>query len=91
MVDVDARSTARAFLDGPRRLHVLPKVIVSDRGTQFTSAFWRRVCRILDIEQHMSTAFQALRSARRTTIRTRDDRSPTTIDRRIDVDSRRSR
>ena len=37
--------------------HFLPRAIVSDRGTQFTSAFWKRVCDILKIKRRLSTAF----------------------------------
>ena len=29
------------------RLHGLSRVIVFDRGTKFTSGFWREVCRVM--------------------------------------------
>ena len=38
------------------RLHGLPDDIVSDRGSQFTSEFWTRLCSLLDIRQNLSTA-----------------------------------
>ena len=48
---------AKLFEQNIHRLHGLPKDIVSDRGTLFTSMFWRDVCRQLDITQNLSTAF----------------------------------
>ena len=32
------------------RLHGLPETIVSDRGPQFASEFWKHVCKRLGIE-----------------------------------------
>jgi hypothetical protein len=37
--------------------HFLLKAIVSDRGSQFTSAFWKRLCDALRITRRLSTAF----------------------------------
>ena len=37
--------------------HFLPTAIVSDRGSQFTSAFWKRLCDLLLIKRRLSTAF----------------------------------
>jgi transposase InsO family protein len=39
------------------RLHGLPNDIVSDRGSLFTSAFWKEVSQALGVERHLSTAF----------------------------------
>jgi transposase InsO family protein len=39
------------------RLHGLPLTITSDRGPQFASAFWHRLCARLGIEPRLSTAF----------------------------------
>lgn len=39
------------------RLHGLPDSIVSDRGTQFTSEFWKWLCKLLQIDHHLSTAY----------------------------------
>ena len=47
---------ADAFLSTIFRLHGLPESIVSDRGSQFTSAFWNRLCSLYDIEHSLSTA-----------------------------------
>jgi transposase InsO family protein len=38
-------------------LHGLPKKIVSDRGTQFTSKLWERLHETLDTQLHFSCAY----------------------------------
>jgi transposase InsO family protein len=38
-------------------LHVVPKTIVSDRGTQFTLKFWDRLHETLDTQLHFSSAY----------------------------------
>jgi hypothetical protein len=35
----------------------MPREIISDRDTRFTSAFWKEVCRLLSIRQGLSTAY----------------------------------
>ena len=32
--------------------------MVTDKDSKIIAAFWRELCRLLDIEQSMSTAFQ---------------------------------
>ncbi len=54
---IDAESVAKWFLRRYYPHHFLPRAIVSDRGTQFTSAFWKRVCDTLRIRRRLSTAF----------------------------------
>jgi len=54
---VDARDLADLFLQYVFRLHGLPRTITSDRGPQFASAFWRRLCARLGIEPRQSTTF----------------------------------
>jgi len=54
---VDARDLANLFLQHVFRLHGLPLTITSDRGPQFASAFWHRLCARLGIEPRLSTAF----------------------------------
>ena len=39
------------------RLHGLPKTVVSDRGTQFITKFWKGLCKILKIEALLSTPY----------------------------------
>jgi transposase InsO family protein len=38
-------------------LHGVPKKIMSDRGTQFTSKFWERLHETLDTQLHFSSAY----------------------------------
>jgi hypothetical protein len=54
--DIDAKGTARLFVDHVYRWVGLPESIVSDRGPQFVSGFWKEFCRILGIERKLSTA-----------------------------------
>jgi len=54
---VGARDLADLFLQNVFRLHGLPLTITSDRGPQFASAFWHRLCARLGIEPRLSTAF----------------------------------
>jgi hypothetical protein len=54
---VNAEGLARLFRDNIWRLHGLPSSLVSDRGTVFTSQWWRALCRMLHISQGLSTAF----------------------------------
>ena len=54
---VDASDLANLFLQHVFRLHGLPRTITSDRGPQFASAFWHRLCARLEIEPRLSAAF----------------------------------
>lgn len=54
---IDAESVAEWFLGNYFPVHFLPFAIVSDRGTQFVGAFWKRVCKILRIKRRLSTAY----------------------------------
>jgi hypothetical protein len=38
-------------------LHGVPKKIVSDRGTQFTSRFWKRLHESMDTKLNFSSAY----------------------------------
>ena len=53
----DAETTAETFVREIVRLHGLPDEIITDRGTQFTSRFWKRMLEVLDIKQSLSTAY----------------------------------
>ncbi|KAM0708516.1 hypothetical protein Q7P35_005168 [Cladosporium inversicolor] len=48
---------ARLFHDRVFALHGLPSKIISDRGSQFTSKFFERLCVVLGIKRNMSSAF----------------------------------
>ncbi|TAQ83777.1 hypothetical protein B7494_g7899 [Chlorociboria aeruginascens] len=54
---IDAKSVADWFLRKYYPHHFLPKVVVSDRGTQFVSAIWKRICDVLHIQHRLSAAF----------------------------------
>jgi hypothetical protein len=54
---ITAEQTARLYQDNVWRRFGLPKKIISDRGTQFTSRFTQELCRLLGITQAMSTAY----------------------------------
>jgi hypothetical protein len=49
--------TAEALLWCLIRHHGLPRAIVSDRGPQFVSHMWKRICELLNIKRRLSTAF----------------------------------
>ena len=55
--DMSSRNTAYLFYKECFRLHGLPNSIVSDRGSQFTSELWRWLCKLLQIDHRLSTAF----------------------------------
>ncbi len=52
-----AKQTAELMLHHIFRLHGLPRDIVSDRGPQFTSCFWREFCRLLGASVSLSSGF----------------------------------
>lgn len=54
---MDAYSAAKLFHRHASRHHGLPDSITSDRGAQFTSTLWRRLCERLNVKAKMSTAF----------------------------------
>jgi transposase InsO family protein len=54
---LEAEHTALLFYQHVFRLHGLPNRIFSDRGTQFTSLFFKHLCKALKIQQNLSIAF----------------------------------
>jgi transposase InsO family protein len=54
---VTAEDMARLYIDAIYRYKGPPDSIVSDRGPQFVSYFWKEFCRILGIKLKLSTAF----------------------------------
>ncbi|KAH0603205.1 uncharacterized protein H6S33_008209 [Morchella sextelata] len=54
---VNSEDVAQQYLRNIWKLHGLPTHVTSDRGTQFTAKFWKALCKHLDIEARMSTAF----------------------------------
>jgi len=55
--DMNARQFAKTFIKEIFRLHGLPKDIITDRGTIFTSDLWKETTKLLGIERQLSTAF----------------------------------
>lgn len=53
----EAKYTARLFLHHVWKHHGLPRTIVSDRGSQFVSRLWQRICQRLGITTKLSTAY----------------------------------
>lgn len=53
----NAKTLASLFIEHVVRLHGVPENIVSDRGVQFVSSFWRAFCRRCDISLSFSSAF----------------------------------
>ena len=51
-----ASIAADSFINNIFRLHGFPDSIVSDRGTQFTSDFWNRLCDLFNIKLSFSTS-----------------------------------
>ena len=52
-----AEDYARLYIRELVRLHGVPLAIISDRGTQFTSQFWRAFQKGLGTQVHLSSAF----------------------------------
>ena len=55
--DITAETTAKALVRNVVQHHGIPGAIVTDRGTQFTSRMWKRLCELLRIKQRLSTAW----------------------------------
>jgi transposase InsO family protein len=49
--------TAELIIQHIVKLHGLPDTIVSDRGPQFVAEFWKHLCRILEVDSRLSTAY----------------------------------
>jgi transposase InsO family protein len=52
-----AESVAKLFLDSVYKLHGMPHAIISDRDRIFTSAFWKELFRLAQVQLCMSTAY----------------------------------
>uniref|UniRef100_A0A3B4TPF0 Gypsy retrotransposon integrase-like protein 1 n=1 Tax=Seriola dumerili TaxID=41447 RepID=A0A3B4TPF0_SERDU len=52
-----AKETAEAMLSHVFRLHGLPQDVVSDRGPQFVSRFWKEFCRLIGATSSLSSGF----------------------------------
>src|SRR6266850_2385780 len=54
---IDAEGVAKLFKDRIFPFVGLPKKIISDRDPRFTSAFFRELCKQLEVTQNLSTAY----------------------------------
>ncbi|KAG1943781.1 retrotransposable element [Pimephales promelas] len=52
-----AKETAQIIVENVFRIHGLPTDIVSDRGPQFSSQFWREFCRLIGASVSLSSGF----------------------------------
>lgn len=52
-----AKETAELMLQHVFRLHGIPRDVVSDRGPQFTSIFWREFCTLLGATASLSSGY----------------------------------
>ena len=55
--DIDSPELARLFFEHVLCQHGLPDNIITDRGGQFYSQFWKQVCSHLSVDHRLSTAF----------------------------------
>jgi hypothetical protein len=55
--DVDGKELANLFIAHIFHLHGLPLTIISNRGPQFSTLFWKHLCCCLGIELRLSTTF----------------------------------
>jgi Integrase zinc binding domain/Chromo (CHRromatin Organisation MOdifier) domain/Integrase core domain len=55
--DIDAESLAKSIYDNVVKYFTMPRHIVSDRGSLFTSKFWGTLCHYLGVKRRLSTAF----------------------------------
>jgi hypothetical protein len=54
---VTAPELAKIFMNTVFKLHGMPKIIISDRDSKFTSNFWRSFTKLMDTKLGLSTAY----------------------------------
>ena len=57
ILSIFAPAVAMAFMERYVPYHGFPKAIISDKGTQFTSAVWTIICEALGIERRLFSAY----------------------------------
>jgi len=55
--DLKTDTVVQAYFTHVLAYHWIPDAIVTDRGPQFLSLFWERLCQLLRIKRRLSTAF----------------------------------
>ena len=56
---ISASEVAALFFKDIFRLHGLPKVIISNRDSKFTSAFWQTLFGLVEANMNMSTRYHS--------------------------------
>ena len=57
ILSISAPAVAAAFIEHYIPYHGFPKAIISDKGTQFTSAVWATIYKTLGIERRLSSVY----------------------------------
>ena len=57
MESMEAEECAERFVACHWRYHGFPNSITSDRGSNWVGCFWKRLCKLVGIQQRLSTAF----------------------------------
>ncbi|KAI1506846.1 Pol protein [Pyrenophora tritici-repentis] len=57
MHDISAQAVAQRLFERHYPIHGIPTAITSDRGPQFVSDLWKHFCKLLSVEQRLSTAY----------------------------------
>ena len=57
MPSMKAEECAAKFMDCWAKHHGMPRAITSDRGTNWTSTFWKEFCRLMGVQQRLSSAY----------------------------------
>lgn len=55
---LSAKETAQLVVQHVFRLHGIPEDMISDRGPQFASAFWKECCKAMGATSSLSSWFQ---------------------------------
>jgi hypothetical protein len=55
--DISAEAVAQRLFERHYPIHGIPTAITSDRGPQFVCDLWRHFCKLLGVEQRLSTAY----------------------------------
>ena len=57
MPTMKAEDCVRKFMECWGKYHGMPRAITSDRGTNWTSTFWKEFCRLFGVTQRLSSAY----------------------------------
>ena len=55
--DTKTETVVQKFIERVVAYHWLPDAITSDRGSQFVSTLWAKLCELLKIKRRLSTAY----------------------------------